>query len=158
MAHGVSVLQNSIRLPPKVESSIRRFGLADLNEHGAWILPRLLKAYPHLNERTVAGWLRGILDSDEFLFLYQSHSVGCAQIMRAHTLKPDPVVYERFVLAESEDYLEEAAEFYTRFKMWAQSLSARTIVVEECTDVLHEQIRARLGTIYNTASKFAKVL
>jgi hypothetical protein len=157
MAHGATALANSVQPSPRIEPSLRRFGLADLSQHGAWVLPRLIKAYPHLNERTAAGWLRGILESDEFLFLYQPHSVGCAQIMRAHTLAPNAVVYERFVFAQSEDHLEEAAAFYEEFKRWAKLLSARTIIVEECTDVLHEQIRARLGTIHNTAFKFAKV-
>src|SRR5579864_8355295 len=135
----------AVPLPTRAPLVVRRFELPDLTRH-AWIVPRIAKAYPHLTERTTAGWLTGLIYSSEYLFLYQEHAVALAQLVRSHTLSPAPVVHERFVFAESEDHMDAAAEFYTEFARWAKHHGARTIIVEELSDVLHEKVREKLGT------------
>lgn len=137
--------------------TIRRFGVADFSSHAKWVLPRILAAYPHLTERTAAGWLRNVADSSDYLFLLRDHAVALAQMERSYVLSPLPVVRERFVLAESEKHVKEAAEFYDEFARWAKNLGAKTLIVEELTDVPHEKIVERLGTIYSMSQKYAKV-
>jgi hypothetical protein len=137
--------------------TIRRFGVADLSSHAKWVLPRILAAYPHLNERSAAGWLRSLSDSSEHLFLLQPHAVALAQLERANTLAPNPIIRERFVLAENEEYIARAAEFYDEFVRWARNLGAKTLIVEELTDVPHEMIEKRVGTIRNLPQKFVRV-
>lgn len=138
-------------------NTVRRFELPDLDRHGIWIVKRLLAAYPHLNERQLAGWLRGLIYSNEFLFLFQEHSVALAHAMRPDILTPRVMVYEKFVWAQTPEYVPEAALFYARIKTWAQQQDAEQIIVEEQTDVPHEMIREHLGRINERRIMFARV-
>ena len=140
--------------------TIRRFDTADLSTHGAWILPRMVATYPHLNERAAASLLQTVNYSNEWRFLYQDHSVALAQVMAAHSLSARPVVHERFVWCEdkeNKEWVKAAAEFYTEFLRWAKSLSAEAIIVEENSDVPHEMIKEKLGRIYTRQQQFARV-
>jgi hypothetical protein len=145
---------------PSPAPVIRRFDTADLTRHGAWILPRMMKAFPHMSERSVAGFLQTINYNNEYLLLYYEHGVALAQIMSAHSLDAKPIVYERFVWVENPEDKEQvrnAAEFYTEFYRWAKSQSAEVIIVEENTDVPHELIKEKLGRIFTRQQQFARV-
>src|ERR1700758_3969089 len=83
-----------------IENAIRRFGIADLARHGGWIMRRLQKGRPDLNDRAMFTWLSGLIESNEHLFLYQEHAVALAQVVREEMLAGKPVVRERFVFAE----------------------------------------------------------
>lgn len=152
-------VQTGVKMPlrPAPEPQrIRRFELPDLSRHGGWIMKRLQKTYPHMNDRALASWLQGILDRNEYLFLYQDHAVALAEVLRPSTLAPKPVVQERFVFAE-EGYAETAAEFYTEFKQWAKSQDIDVIIVEETTDVPHDLIKEKLGRVFERKQLFARV-
>lgn len=139
--------------------AIRRFDLADLSSHGPWLMERLVTAL-ELPEQRVGGWLRGMIDSSEFLFLYQSHSVALAEMQRANGLADKPIVRERFVLAENPDditHVKEAAGFYDEFKRWAKGLGAEIIIVEEFSNVSHEMIKEKLGRIFTRQQQYARV-
>jgi hypothetical protein len=140
--------------------TIRRFDTADLSRHGAWIMPRMLQAFPHLNALGVASFLQNIVYHNEYLFLYHDHGVALAQIMSAHALNARPIVYERFVWVEDRENKEQiarAAEFYTEFLKWAKSRSAEVIIVEENTDVSHDLIKEKLGRVFTRQQQFARV-
>lgn len=145
--------------PPQAE--IRRFTLPDLDRHGTWLVPRLLKTYPHLNQRTVIGWLKSMMYDNEHLFLWQPNSVALAQMERAQTLAPKPMVRERFVWCRDQKdkaHLAEAAGFYERFNAWAKNLGCDTLLVMEMTDVPEEQVKKVLGgRLFQRAQTFAKV-
>lgn len=150
-----AVLQRpGIELP-----AIRRFDLADLTRHGSWLVPRLTAAL-ELPEQRLAGWLRGMIDSSDFLFLYQEHSAALAEMQRVNGLADKPVVRERFVLVEDTEsaaHIKEAAGFYDEFARWAKNLGAEIILVEELSNVPHEMIKERLGRIYSRQQQFARV-
>lgn len=138
----------------------RRFDIPDLDRHKMWLLPRLYKAYPHLNERSLIGWLRSVIYSNEYLFLFQDDAVALAQCMSAHTMQPKPVVEERFVFVrdiESKEQAEAASEFYTQFAVWAKHHGAEVVIVEEMSDVPHEQIGKKLGRIFTRQQLFGRV-
>ena len=139
---------------------IRRFDTADLSKHGAWIMPRMLQAYPHLNERGVATFLQNIMWNNEYLLLYSDTGVALAQVMSAHTLTAKPIIYERFVWVEdkeNKEQIKQAAEFYVEFYRWAKSQSAEVIIVEENSDVPHELIKEKLGRIFTRQQQFARI-
>jgi hypothetical protein len=143
----------------KIDTDIappRRFQLPDLDRHGRWLLDRMLKVFPHRTERNLIGWLRGILYSNEFLFLYQEHGVALATVMQAHPLSPKMYVQEIFVLSEPGFELL-AAGFYDEFAMWAKRQGLDTIVVEEMSDVPHEAIKERLGRLFQRTVNFARL-
>ncbi len=135
---------------------VRRFQLADLNQHGGWILSRLKKVYPHLTDQVIFGWLRGLIYTNEFLFLQSDHGIALFQLDKAHTLSPRPVVREQFVLAQ-EGYQEEAGIFYEEAERWAISLGADTILVEVISDVPPAEIKKRLKRVFERPQKYAKV-
>ena len=138
---------------------LRRFDLADLTTHGRWLIPRLVQAL-ELPEQRLAGWLRGMIDSREYLFLAQPHSAALAEVQQVNGLADRPVVRERFVFAEDVDNVEhvrEAAHFYDEFHRWAKSLGAEIIIVEESSNVPHELIKEKLGRIYARQQQFARV-
>lgn len=139
--------------------SARRFELADLSRHGKWIMPRMLAAFPHLNERGVAAFLQNIIYNNEYHFLYHERAVGLAQVMSEHTLSAQPVVIERFVWVEDlqdKEALAQAAEFYVSFARWARHQGADVLIVEEMTDVPHEMIKDKLGRVFERVQKFAR--
>lgn len=143
--------------------TIRRFDTADLSQHGKWILPRFIASYPHMNEWMAATFLRNLCSwgfRNEWLFLYSQTGVALAQVMSAHSLDPQPVVYERFVWVENKEdkeQLKQAAEFYTEILRWAKSQSAEAIIVEENTDVPHDLIKEKLGRIFMSQQQFARL-
>lgn len=139
---------------------IRRFDTADLSKHGAWIMPRMLKAFPHLNERGVATFLQNIIYNNEYLLLYHDNGVALAQVMSAHSLDAKPIVHERFVWVqdpEDKEQVKNATGFYHEFLKWAKSQSAEVIIVENNTDVPHEMIKEKLGRIFTRQQQFARV-
>ena len=136
--------------------SMRRFELPDLTNHGGWITKRLLTAFPHRTAQDLAGWLRGILYSNEFLFLYQDHGVALATVTRAHPLEPRPIVQEMFVLVE-EGHVQEGAVFYDWFVRWAKAQSIDTIAVEALSDVPHDMIKERVGRLFTKQVIFARL-
>jgi len=140
--------------------NIRRFEEADLNTHGSWVMKRLIDRYPHHNERFMATFLRGLIYSNEYLFLFQDHSVCLAQMVRTKTLDAMPVVQELFVWAEDKDnalYCLEAANFYDRMLEWAKGLGVKQIIVEEDSDVSHEKIKERMGRVYSAQIQFVRL-
>jgi len=145
---------------PGIEApAIRRFDLGDLSRHGAWLVPRLVTAL-ELPEQRLGAWLRGMIDTNEHLFLTQEHSVALAEMQRANGLADKPIVRERFVLVEdidNKDHVAEAAGFYDEFKRWAKNLGAEIIIVEELTNVPHDTIKEKLGRIFTRQQQFARV-
>lgn len=141
-------------------STIRRFDTADLTTHAAWVLPRMMKAFPHLSERGIAGFLQTILYNNEYRIMCNDHGIALSQVMSAHSLDASAVVYERFVWVENpedKDQIRAAAEFYVEFGRWAKTLGAGVIIVEENTDVPHDMIKEKLGRIFTRQQQFARV-
>ena len=140
--------------------AIRRFNSADLSTHGKWILPRMLQAFKHMNERGAASFLQNIDYNNQYLMLYHEHGVALAQVMSAHALDASPIIYERFVWVENKDDKEQvkaAAEFYVEFHRWAKNQNIEVIIVEENTDIPHEMIKEKLGRIFTRQQQFAKL-
>lgn len=138
----------------------RRFERPDIDKHAVWFIPRLLKNYPHLTERSVYTWLLNILDSNEFMFLYQDHAIALAQVV-AYSMRPDALVEEIFVWCENpEDKVQQvdAAYFYDHFYLWAKRKGLPTLIVEESSDVPHDAVRERLNKrLFERKQIFAKV-
>lgn len=128
----------------------RRFGIVDLGEKAVWLGDRLRLRYPHLGDnRMIVGWLRGMIDSNECLFIRNPHAVCLAQVVK-ETLSPQPTVVERFVLAEdpaNELHVDHAASLYDDMLLWAESVKAKEMVVEKFTDVPRPIIKERIGRL-----------
>lgn len=131
-------------------SALRRFERPDIERHGAWLVPRFLKAFPHLNSHQALSFMVNVLYSNEFMFLYQPHGVALAQILNEQALQPEPVVWERFVLLEDPKdavHIAEGVEFYVEFERWTKQKQAKLLVVDQHSDVPRDMIKERLGRV-----------
>ena len=146
--------------PTVLYSEVRRFDLPDLDRHAAWFLPRLIKEYPHLNERSAIGFLRSVLYDNTYLFLYQEKGVALAQVLGAGGLDAEGVVWERFVwVADPTDEGQKtaAASFYPQMLKWAKQLGIDVVHVENKSDVPRELIKSAAGRVFETAQAFLRV-
>lgn len=146
--------------PERDPPFIRRFERPDIDKHAAWFIPRLLKAFPHLTERSVYTWLLNILDSNEYLFLYLDHGVALAQAVQ-YGLRAEAVIEEQFVWIEDPTDKEtqaDAAFAYQHFYEWAKRKGLSTVIVEENTNVPHDLVaRALDKRLFERKQIFAKV-
>ncbi len=122
----------------------RRFGMADLNDMGPWLIDRLQKKFPHLHTRMLSGWLSGAMGSNEFLFLRTDNACGMAALIN-EPMSAAPVIREVFVLSRNGD-LNEASAFYPAFRRWAKQIGASDMVIEQFSDVPHEIVRDVVGS------------
>lgn len=139
---------------------VRRFELADLSQHGPWLLKRFATKLPEISEQRVAGYLHGLIHNNEHMFLYQDNAVALAQLIHSPGIKMTKIVQERFVWVEDREdkqQLEFAADFYAHMKVWAKRQDAERIIVCEDTDVPKSLIEARLGRIYDTKISHVRV-
>ena len=155
MAEAALKLEEPVREP----APVRRFELADLSEHGPWLMKRFAAVFPDVHEQHVAGYLRGLVYSNEHMFLYQDHAVALAQLVHSPGIKPVKIVQERFVWVEDptdKDQLEAAADFYLEIRQKAKMWDAERIIVCENTDVPKPLIEARLGRLLDTRISHAR--
>ena len=139
---------------------VRRFELADLSKHGPWLMKRFAAKFPEMAERTIAGYLNGLIVNNEHIFLYQDHAVALAQIVNSPGIKLVRVIQERFVWVEDakdKNQLDDAADFYDHFKQEALRREAERIVVCEDSDVPKTLIEHRLGRVFDTKVSYARV-
>ncbi len=129
--------------PPRM-TSIRRFGMADIEDMGMWLMTRLRERYPHVNDRMFIGWIRGCMESNEFLFIRSENAAGMA-IIDHRPLTSAPIVREVFLLSRNDD-LMEAAQLYPHIRQWAESMAASEITIECFSDVPHEIVREVIGS------------
>ena len=143
-------MDDLVKLP-----DVRRFELGDLSVHGGWVMERLLKRWPSLSEINIAGFLRGVIGSNEYLFLASDGMVGLAQTLREFWLAPK-IVREHFVLARP-GMEREAAVMYHEFARWAKQQGIHEIYLARTSDVPQDLIRNHVGRIYNVTQSFARV-
>lgn len=140
--------------------AIRRFYTADLTEQGSWILARLLKAYPNQNQRSVVGWLNGVIDQNEFLCLYMPHAVCFAERISTDRLSSKMVVREIFVWCENPEnalHVRNAAEFYPFMARWAKEQGIDKVIVCEKSDVPIDKVREKFTRLHEFKTMFARV-
>lgn len=119
---------------------VRRFVFPDIADIGPWMLDRLRPKFPTLQDRNLHGWLRGAIDSSEYMFLKTPNAVGLAQRVN-ETMAESPVVIERFVLlaaASKEKQSERIAEgmaIYEEFFRWSANVCATELRVLQISDV-----------------------
>ena len=145
--------------PPVIGADVRRFELPDMDRHARWFMPRFLTEFPHLNERSAIGFLRGIIYSNEFLFLFQEKGVALAQAMGSGGLDAEAIVWERFVWVEDPTDVAQqqaASFFYVRIAEWAKRMGTGIVHVECKSDVSHDLIKAKVGRVFETSQKFIR--
>lgn len=144
----------------RIPYPVRRFEIADLSEHGPWIMARFKSKFPEYSDREVAGYLSRLVYDNEHMFLYQPDAVGLAQIVHAPAIRMVKLVQERFVWIKdrtNKDQQEAAADIYLKFHSWAKGQEAKRLIVCEDSDVPKNLIEARLGRLLDSKITHARV-
>jgi hypothetical protein len=144
-----------------LDNEIRRFYVADLTEHGPWIMKRLLKIYPNQNERSIIGWLNLVLDQNELLCLIMpaARAVCFAERTPLDRLSGEMVVRELFIWVEDPNNIAQinaAIGFYGHMKEWAKNQGIARVIVCERSDVPDAQVR-KLGSLHDIKTLFMRV-
>lgn len=125
-------------------SPSRRVGDPDLLNIGSWLLDELRQGrWPDLTDRTIVGWLRGLMNNPEFLFICNDKAVLLAQQIREH-MEPRPVVIEIFCCSQ-DGGMRDGAGLYADMKRWAESLGASKLIIEQFTKVPRPMMTEALG-------------
>lgn len=146
-------------LPPRV-NEIRRFFLPDMDRH-PWLVQRLTEQFK-ITDRQAIGWLRSLIESPEFNFMYSDNCAALFEVTRQHTLAVKPILTERFVWCKDPEDKAQQAEallFYVDAVRWAKNKDIDVIIVEENSDVPHEIVSKipALGRVFEKKQWFAKV-
>ena len=134
--------------------------MADLSQHGPWLMKRFVAKFPDADERYIAGYLSRLIYDNEHLFLYQPHAVALAQIIHSPGIKPIKIIQERFVWVQDradKEQLENAADFYSEMKLWGKRQNAERIFACEDSDVPKPLIVARIGRLFDVTVSHARI-
>ena len=123
-------------------------------------MERLLKAYPNQNQRSVIGWLNGVIDNNEFLCLHMPNGVCFAERMSPDRLSGKMVVREIFVWCQDPEnalQVRDATEFYSWMARWAKEQGIDKLIVCERSDVPIEEVRKKFTRLHEIKTMFARV-
>ena len=131
-----------------------RMSRVDLDEVIEWLIGRLAKVYPGKTKTEILGWLRGVCESNEYLFIRSSRALALVQIVQEPLLPPR--AEERFVFA-MDGGKEHAAALYHDIKRWCVNTGLDEYVISRATDIDEGRIESRMGKVNTYALKFVAI-
>lgn len=138
----------------------RRFVTADLTADGPWILERLLKIYPNQTERSIIGWLNGVVFNNDYLFIRTENAVALAERVSLSSLAPKMVVREIFVWcrdANDAEQIREALVLYVEMVNWAKFQQIERVIVLERSDIAADEIRKIFQRVHEFKTHWIRV-
>lgn len=128
------------------EVAVHRFDLGDIDRMGMWLVKRIREMFKDADDRTVIGWMRSCIQSNEYMFLCSEDAVGLAVMLR-EPLHRQPIVDEIFVVVRN-GATHEGVAIYREIKRWAGAVGARRCQVRVEGDVPRDMIKTVFGMIY----------
>lgn len=126
---------------------IRGTTLADINEVGDWLLPRIVEHWQTTPQLAIF-WLRGSLPSNEQRLISCGDSIGMAHIEPGRMGHPCRVVVDFVLSKHLADGAEECCEIFGWFANWARGLGASGLFrVDDFTDADRSYIRSKIGKL-----------
>lgn len=147
-------------IPERPPAVTRRMELADINEHGVWLFPRLQAAFPKLSPNVIPGWLTQQIWENTSIMLYQRDAVALAQLTRANAVDPMPVVRETFLYVrnpEDADQLTSAMAFYDEIERFTKLHDASTYIISARSDIKPEMLRKRFARVFEAKQYFVRM-
>lgn len=147
-------------IPQRPRPVTRRMELADINEHGLWLFPRLQAAFPKLNPSVIPGWLTQQIYENTSIMLYQQDAVVLAQLIRAHAAEPVPVVRETFLYVRDPEDVEQitaAMGFYDEIERYTKLHDASTYIISARSDIKPEMLRKRFERVFEAKQYFVRM-
>ena len=123
---------------------VERVGLADLNDLGLWLLPRLEREWK-VDPATALFYLRGTVASNDMLFIKAGDAVGLARIEPGRMGKPASVITDFVFCARAKQGKPEMMAIYQAFYLWARGLRCPILQrLTETTDLDEPSIKKAL--------------
>lgn len=162
---GFAKRQGDVSTPPPVEEStapsppvkLWRFVFPDLSDMGFWVLERLRKRYPHINDQNFVGWLRSYMESPEFLFIRSQDAVGLARRACDPLNAADVFVEEVFVWARKGTAAHECMAIYDEMARWGRGFGATEFVVDKSSDLDRDSLKGAFGRVYSRDGAYVKL-
>lgn len=146
--------------PAQEKPIMRRFDLPDIDQQAPWLFPRLQKTFHWLPPNSIRGWLTQMVWSNDYKLLFLPNAIGCAQLWRAFSAEPVPVVFEKFIFIrdpKSKEQQREALQFYDEFKDWAQLNQTETLILGEFNDIPMDFLKEHFDRVLERTLHFVKV-
>jgi hypothetical protein len=138
--------------PPVVVPPVRGASLADLNEQGAWLIPRMVEHWGTTPAQAMF-YLRGTLSSNEQRVLCCGDAVGMSHIEPGRMGHPCRVVVDFVLSKRGIDGVDECCEIYDWMLRWSKSLGASGLFrVDDFSDAERSFIRAKIGKLVRRES------
>lgn len=130
--------------PPPIHGA----SLADINEKGDWLLPRMCEHWATSQHHAIA-YLRGTLASNEQRLICCGDAIGMAHVEPGRMGHPPRVVVDFILSKQGEEGPDECVEVMAWFHGWARTLGASGLFrVDDFTDIPDRSyIRHRLGKL-----------
>lgn len=157
VAKAVTPVLAPATMPIDMNETVTKFNVPDLNTHGAWLLERLRKRYPHVTDQRIAGWLRCMIGTHTALFIKATDTVGLAVIGDSSAFDVRPIVEEVFVYSAPDADRGRGCLIYKRFLAWARSMNAAELRVEADTDVPRELVQQIVGRVRKRDQAYVEI-
>lgn len=132
---------------PAPPPPIRAASLADINEMGDWLFPRLCEAW-QTSDHQVIAFLRGALPSNEQRLMVCGDAIGMVHIEPGRMGRQVRAVVDFVLSKRLTDGVEECVEIYAWMAEWGKRLGAAGLFrVDDLTDADRSFIRSRLGKL-----------
>lgn len=146
--------------PTQEKPVFRRYDLPDIDLHAPWLFARLQKTFSWLPPNAIRGWLTQMVWSNDYKLLFLPDAIGCAQLQRAFSMEPVPVVLERFIFLrdpKSKELQRAALQFYDEFEFWCQLNQTETLILSEHTDIPPDMLKERFDRVFDRTLHYVKV-
>lgn len=129
--------------PPPIHAA----SLADINEAGPWLFPRLCEAW-QVSDHQVIAYLRGSLPSNEQRLICCGDAMGMVHIEPGRMGRQVRAVVDFVLSKRLTDGVDECVEIYAWMAEWGKRLGAAGLFrVDDLTDADRSYIRSRLGKL-----------
>lgn len=126
---------------------IRGASPADVNEMGAWLIPRMVEHWqttPH----HARAYLLGTLNSNEQRLIVCGDAIGMAHVEPGRMGHPCRVIIDFVLSKHLGEGVDECVEVYAWFMTWAKGLQASGLFrVDDFSDADRSFIRGRIGKL-----------
>ena len=133
--------------------AVSRFGPADVQKYGPWLIPKLTQRWPQVSAMTFSGWVMGWTNVNTILFVKTEHAVGMAEVFKE---TPDLKLKARevFVFCNGVEHEDEAVLVYKEFKRWARSMGVDKIRnIGGASDLSNVRLRNNVAAVTDNGLK-----
>jgi hypothetical protein len=132
----------AIELPP-----VRRAGVADINECGPWLLPRMCEYGATIPERAIA-YLRATIPANDQALVRCGDAMGMCHVEPSSLGHPCRMVVDFVLSKHLTDGVDECCEIYAWMANYAKGHGASGLYrVDDFSDADRSFIRARIGKL-----------